>query len=396
MNVLVMNCGSSSIKFQFIEIIAEKLICKGGIERIGTTEALLTYEQVGKGKIKEIVETPDHSRAIESIINLLLSPQRGVIKEKSEIDGIGHRVVHGGEKFSESVLVTCEVEECIKEFCKFAPLHNPHNLKGIETCKDLLPGIPQIAVFDTAFHHKMPEKAYLYALPYSVYQKFGIRRYGFHGTSHKYVAEKAVALIGKPVSATKIITCHLGNGCSMAAVLGGVSVDTSMGFTPLEGLVMGTRCGDIDPAVIPYLMEKENLSVKEIDSLMNKQSGLLGISGTGNDMRELTVEALAGSHRHKLAIDIFCQRVKKYIGAYIAVMGGLDALVFTGGIGENAALIREKICDNMDFMGIRIEGALNQQNEESIGTGKTKVFIIGTNEELMIARDVRTLVQNLK
>lgn len=393
MNILVLNCGSSSIKFQFIEIETEKLICKGLIERIGSSDALLCYEPVGKGKIKEVVTALNHGQAIEAIVGLLLSPQRGVIKDRSEIDGIGHRVVHGGEEFSDSVLIDDEVEACIREFCKFAPLHNPHNLKGIETCKQVLPGIPQVAVFDTAFHHNMPEKSYIYALPYSMYTKFGIRRYGFHGTSHKYVFLRAVALLEKPADATRVITCHLGNGCSIAAIQCGVSVDTSMGFTPLEGLVMGTRCGDIDPALIPYLMEREKLSLKEIDNLMNKQSGLLGISGTTNDLREITSAAEAGSKQHQLAIDIFCHRVKKYVGAYAAEMGGVDAIVFTGGIGENAALVRKTVCRDMDFMGVRIDEARNAANEECISTGPTRVFVIKTNEELTIARDVKDIIR---
>ncbi len=374
----------------------EELICKGAIEKIGTASALLTYEPHHSSKIKEVHEILNHNQAIEHIINLLLSSKTGVIKDKREIDGIGHRVVHGGEKFSDSVLISEEVETCIREFCKFAPLHNPHNLKGIEVCKTVLPGIPQIAVFDTAFHHNMPEEAYIYGLPYAIYRKFGIRRYGFHGTSHKYVANRAIELLKKPKARTKIITCHLGNGSSIAAVKGGVSIDTSMGFTPLEGLIMGTRCGDIDPAVIPYLMEREKLSLKEIDSLMNKQSGLLGISETSNDLREIIEAAKDNSHLSQLAIDIFCYRIKKYVGAYMAALGGLDALVFTGGIGENAAIVREKVCENMECIGIKIDSILNGKSEEVIGTGKTKVFVIKTNEELTIARDASQIIEQMQ
>ncbi|MFH0922319.1 MAG: acetate kinase [Fibrobacterota bacterium] len=396
MKILVLNNGSSSIKFQFMEAVAEKLFAKGGIEKIGSSQAILTYEAAGQEKLKQTEEVLNHEKAIERIIGLLLSPDRGVIKDKAEIDGIGHRVVHGGEKFSGSVIIDAAVEASIREYCKFAPLHNPHNLKGIEVCKTLLPGIPQVAVFDTAFHNRMPEKSYIYGLPYTVYTKFGIRRYGFHGTSHKFVSYRAAAILGRPIEQTKIITCHLGNGSSVAAVDHGISIDTSMGFTPLEGLVMGTRCGDIDPAIIPYLMETEGLSLKEIDNLMNKQSGLLGLSQTSNDLREIMIEANKGSKQHKLAIDVFCYRVKKYIGSFAAALGGVDALVFTGGIGENAVQVRTLVCDNLDFLGIKVDETLNVKSAECISSGPTQVLVIRTNEELMIARDTAAVVKKSK
>jgi acetate kinase len=396
MKILVLNNGSSSIKFQFMESEAERLIAKGVIEKIGSTQAILTYEAVGKEKFKQLEEVSNHEKAIDRIIGLLLSPDHGVIKDKTEIAGVGHRVVHGGEKFSDSVLITDQVEASIREYCKFAPLHNPHNLKGIEVCKALLPGVPQVAVFDTAFHNRMPEKSYIYGLPYTVYTKFGIRRYGFHGTSHKFVSYRAAEILGRPIEQTKIITCHLGNGSSVAAVDGGISIDTSMGFTPLEGLVMGTRCGDIDPAIIPYLMETEGLSLKEIDTLMNKQSGLLGLSQTSNDLREIMEDAKKGSKQHKLAIAVFCYRIKKYVGSFAAALGGVDALVFTGGIGENAGLVRSLVCENLDFIGIHVEEPLNEKNAECISSGPTQVLVIKTNEELMIARDTATIIEKTK
>ena len=321
MKVLVLNCGSSSIKFQLIEMIKEELICKGMVEKIGANDAILGYEAKGRDKLKTVEPVLNHSDAIKIILNLLMSENRGVIKDKAEIDGIGHRVVHGGEQFSDSSLINEGVMSAIKEFCKFAPLHNPHNLKGIEVCNELLPGVPQVAVFDTSFHHNMPEKAYIYPIPYSLYKNLGIRRYGFHGTSHRYVSNRAEEILKRPLSTLKLITCHLGNGCSVAAVDKGISVDTSMGYTPLEGLVMGTRCGDIDPAIVLYLMDKQNLSTKEVDNLLQKKSGLLGISETSNDLREIVIKAEIGSTQHKLAIDVFCHRVRKYIGAYAVCYG---------------------------------------------------------------------------
>ena len=321
MKVLVLNSGSSSIKFQFMRMDDEGLLAKGIVEKIGSSDAIVTYQPEGRTRIREIREVLNHSVAIEMVLNLLLSAQHGVIRQKSEIDGIGHRVVHGGEDFSESVLITDKVKATISKCIQFAPLHNPHNLKGIEACEALLPGIPQVGVFDTAFHHTIPPKAYIYGLPYALYRKLGIRRYGFHGTSHSYVALKAAEILGRPIGKLNLITCHLGNGASITAVAGGKSVDTTMGFTPLEGLVMGTRCGSIDPALVPYIMEREKLGTKEIDSIMNKNSGMLGLTETSNDMREIEQEAAHGSERHQLALEIYCHTIKKYIGAYMAEMG---------------------------------------------------------------------------
>ncbi|MFH1941708.1 MAG: acetate kinase [bacterium] len=396
MKILVLNSGSSSVKFQLIDAATEVVAGKGVVERIGSSDAISTYEPKGRNKIREIREILNHETAIELVLSLLLHPQHGVIKEKNEIDGIGHRVVHGGEKFSGSVLITEKVKAALRECSQFAPLHNPPNLKGIEACESLLPGIPQVGVFDTAFHHTIPPKAYLYGLPFALYKKLGIRRYGFHGTSHRYVAQKAAEIIGRPLEKLNVITCHLGNGASITAIAGGKSVDTTMGFTPLEGLVMGTRCGDIDPALIPYIMEKENLTTKQIDSIMNKNSGMLGLTETSNDMREIEAEAFRGSEQHRLALDVYCHRVKKYIGAYMAVLGGADGIVFTGGVGEKSSYVREIALKNMASFGIRIDLEKNNKNAVEIGTGKVKVLVIPTNEELAIARDTRSILESIE
>jgi acetate kinase len=394
MNILVLNSGSSSVKFQFISMAHERLLAKGLVEKIGSSDAIITYQAEGKNKIREIREVLNHGVAIEMVLQLLLHPQHGVIRDKAEIDGIGHRVVHGGEDFSGSVLVTDKVRATIRKCIQFAPLHNPANLKGIEACDAHLAGIPQVGVFDTAFHQTIPPKAYLYGLPYALYKKLSIRRYGFHGTSHGYVARKAVEFLGRPAADLKLITCHLGNGASIAAVAGGKSVDTTMGFTPLEGLVMGTRCGSIDPALVPYIMEREKLSAKEIDSIMNKNSGMLGLTETSNDMREIEQEAARGSDRHKLAIDIYAYVIKKYVGAYIAALGGLDALVFTGGIGENSRLVRRLACEGLEPFGLVLDPARNEKNERDIGRGKVKILVIPTNEELAIARDTKAILES--
>ena len=318
---------------------------------------------------------------------MLLHPQHGVIGHKREIDGIGHRVVHGGESFSGSVLINDKVKETLRKCARFAPLHNPPNLKGIEACETLLEGIPQVGVFDTAFHHTIPPRAYIYGLPYALYQKLGIRRYGFHGTSHQFVAQKAAQTLKRDLEALKLITCHLGNGASLAAVEHGKSIDTTMGFTPLEGLIMGTRCGDIDPALVPYIMQHEDLTAAQIDSIMNKNSGMLGLTETSHDMREIEAEAMRGSERHKLALDIYSYRIRKYIGAYIAALGGIDAIVFTGGIGEKSFYVREKVLRGMEPLGIAIDEKKNNKNDTDISKGQIKVLIIPTNEELAIARD---------
>ncbi|MEN3038220.1 MAG: acetate kinase [Candidatus Kryptonium sp.] len=396
MKVLVLNSGSSSIKYQFIETSNHEVLAKGQVERIGMDDAVLTHIRADGDTVKISAEILDHNIAIEYVIAVLLSKNHGVIKDKSEIEAIGHRVVHGGETFSDSVLITDEVIEKIKENIELAPLHNPHNLRGILACKRLLPDTPQVAVFDTAFHQKMPEHAFIYGLPYELYKKYKIRRYGFHGTSHRYVSKRASEIIGIPLENLKIITAHLGNGCSMAAIKYGVSIDTTMGFTPLEGLLMGTRSGDLDPAVVLYIISKEGLTMSEINALLNKHSGLLGISGVSSDMREIISEMKNGNPRAKLAFDVFCYRVKKYIGAYSAAMGGVDVIVFTAGIGENSPDVRKSVCEGLEFLGIKIDNERNNSSEKekiiSTDDSKVKVIVIPTNEELVIALDTAEIV----
>jgi len=395
MKILVLNCGSSSLKFQLFEMEGEVVIAKGLVEKIGHSDAILTYLPSGGDKIVTTRQIPTHDQALKLAFDSLMHPTHGVIESRSEIDGIGHRVVHGGEEFTESVLMTEEVKDGVRRCSQFAPLHNPHNLKGIEVCEEMLPGIPMVGVFDTAFHHSLPPFSYMYALPMALYRKLRIRRYGFHGTSHRYVAARAAELLGKPLEELKLITCHLGNGCSAAAIDGGRSVDTSMGFTPLEGLAMGTRCGDIDPALVSFIAEREKLSLSKVDSLMNKSSGMLGLTETSNDLREIHYEAEMGSEQHRLALDIFCHRVKKYVGAYAAVLGGLDAVVFTGGIGENSSYVRGRVMEAMGYFGLHVDIRRNQANETSIGTGPVAVFVIPTNEELAIARDTQRILGEL-
>lgn len=393
MKILVLNSGSSSVKFQLIDMADEGVLAKGVVEKIGSSDAIINYRPHGKNKLREIREVQNHEIAIEIVLAVLLHPKHGVIKDRGEIDAIGHRVVHGGEAFSGSVLITEEVKSAIEKCIQFAPLHNPHNLKGIEACEALMPGIPQVGVFDTAFHHTIPPEAYIYGLPYALYKKLGIRRYGFHGTSHKYVASKAAEALGKSLEKLKLITCHLGNGASVAAVDGGKSVETTMGFTPLEGLIMGTRCGDIDPALVPFIMEHENLTARQIDSIMNKNSGMLGLTETSSDMREIEDEAFRDNPQHKLALAIYCHRLRKYIGSYMAVMGGVDALVFTGGVGEKSFYVREHALSNLEALGIAIDQQKNLINAPDMGTGKVKVLVIPTNEELAIARDTRDILE---
>ena len=396
MKILVLNCGSSSLKFQLFEMEDEAVIAKGLVEKIGHSDAILTFAPAGRDKIVTTREIQNHDRALKLVFDALMHPRHGVVHAKSEIDGIGHRIVHGGEEFTESVLITDEVREGVRRCIQFAPLHNPHNLKGIEVCEKILPGIPQVGVFDTAFHSRLPARAYMYALPMALYRKLRIRRYGFHGTSHGFVADKAAEHLGRPLEELKIVTCHLGNGCSMAAVDGGRSIDTSMGFTPLEGLVMGTRCGDIDPALVSFIADKEGIPLAKVDSLMNKSSGLLGLTETSNDLREIEYEARQGSAQHSLALDIFCYRVKKYLGAYAAALGGLDVVVFTGGIGENAVSVRRQVLENMEFLGIELDQERNEASELRIGTGRVEVLVVPTNEELSIARDTRTILGEIR
>jgi acetate kinase len=396
MKILVLNCGSSSVKYQLVEMDGEQVICKGIVERIGSDEAIVRYEPTDRPERRETRPVPDHAAAIDAVLAMLLDAETGVIEDKREIAGVGHRVVHGGESFASSVRIDGEVLGSIQECEAFAPLHNPHNLSGIRVCMELLPDTPQVAVFDTAFHQTMPSASYLYALPYRFYRDLGVRRYGFHGTSHLYVAQRAAEILGRPYDELKIITCHLGNGASVTAVKGGKSVDTSMGFTPLEGLVMGTRCGDIDPALVLYLMRVEGLLPAEMDELLNQQSGMLGLTELSHDMRDIERAAREGNEQCDLALEIYAQRIKKYIGAYAAEMNGVDAIVFTGGIGEKSDVVRRRVCQEMEYLGILFDRDANQEHvpwhkrEPStphLSTGPTKVLVIPTNEELVIARD---------
>jgi acetate kinase len=386
MKVLVLNCGSSSLKFQLFDMDQEDVVAKGVVEKIGSSEAILTYAPAGGDKMVQTREILNHEVALNLVFNTLMHRKNGVIKSKSEIGAIGHRVVHGGEEFIDSVKITDRVKDGVRRCIQFAPLHNPHNLKGIEVCEELLEGIPQVAVFDTAFHHTLPPKSYMYALPVALYRKLRIRRYGFHGTSHAFVAAAAAARIGTALENLKLVTCHLGNGCSIAAVDRGESVETSMGFTPLEGLVMGTRCGDLDPALVTYIAQTEGMSLKQVDNLLNKQSGMLGLTETSNDLREIQLQAEHGSEEHRLALDIFCHRVSKYIGSYAAVMGGLDAVVFTAGIGEKSSYVRKHCLENLGFLGVEIDDEKNENNQLDIGKGRVRVQVVPTNEELAIAR----------
>lgn len=398
---MVLNCGSSSVKYQLIDIDKSYVLAKGMVSRIGMSESVLVHKPHDRPEMTISGEILDHIVAVEHVIAILLSPNHGVIKDKSEIDAVGHRVVHGGEKFPDSALIDKEVMQVLRSCIELAPLHNPHNIRGINACMQILPGVPQVAVFDTAFHQKMPPFAYIYGIPYLLYKKYGIRRYGFHGTSHFYVSRRAAKMMRRPIEELKIITCHLGNGASMAAVKGGISVDTSMGFTPLEGLLMGTRSGDLDPAIILHVMAREELSLHEANTLLNKHSGIQGISGFSSDMRDIIAESQRGNLGAQLALDVYCYRIRKYIGAYSAAMGGLDALVFTAGVGENSPQVRKKCCENLEFLGIQID---DEKNEEAKGVeteiqtddSPVKVFCIPTNEELVIALDTKRIIEEAK
>ena len=398
MKILVLNSGSSSIKYQLFNMEDENVLMKGVVERIGIDNSFLEFENEAGEEFKIESEIPDHSKGIELVIDSLLDDENGVLNSMDEITAVGHRVVHGGEKFANSTLIDDEVIEQMEDVSDLAPLHNPPNLAGIKVCKDMMPETPQVGVFDTAFHQSMPEEAYMYAIPYEYYEKHDIRRYGFHGTSHKFVAKKAADLLNKDQKDAKVITCHLGNGASVAAVDGGESVDTSMGLTPLEGLVMGTRSGDIDPAIIPFLMKKEGLDADEVDNILNKKSGLLGVSGVSNDSRDIKEAAQSGNERAELARKLFNYRVKKYIGAYAAAMGGVDAIVFTAGIGENSKAVRKDVMEDMEFLGIEIDEKANdvrgETREISTEDSRVKVFTIPTNEELVIARETEEIVNN--
>jgi len=398
LKVLVINCGSSSVKFQLINMADENVLASGIAERLELPQSLIKFKFGNKSFTKEF-DTLDHSSAISEILDAVTHSRLGVIEDKSEISAVGHRVVHGAEHFTESVLITDSTIDQIEACIELAPLHNPHNLKGILVCKKLLTGIPQIAVFDTAFHQTMEDHVYTYALAYRFYEKYRFRRYGFHGTSHFYVANKAAEIVGENIQGLKIITCHLGNGASIAAVKYGKSIDTSMGFTPLEGLVMGTRCGDVDPAMVLFIMEKEGLSPHECDMLMNHECGLLGVSEISSDMRDLLKAFQEGNDRARLALQMYTYRIRKYIGMYSASMNGVDLIVFTGGVGENAALIRNMCCTDMEYLGIDFD---EKKNKKAIGiegeltarNSKVRVLCVPTNEELVIARDTAMIIGN--
>ena len=397
MKVLVLNSGSSSIKYQFFDTEKKIALAKGLVDRIGMSGAVLSHQRYDGNNIKIAGEILDHQIAVEYVLGVMLSKNHGVIDDKDDIDAVGHRVVHGGETFSGSVLITNEVVNVLQDNIELAPLHNPPNIKGIQAVTRLLPGKPQVGVFDTSFHLQMPPKAFLYGIPYELYKRHKIRRYGFHGTSHRFVSQRAADILGKKFNELKIVTAHLGNGCSMAAVDRGHSVDTTMGFTPLEGLLMGTRSGDLDPSLILYIMSKEGLSLNEAGTLLNKHSGLIGISGESSDMREILSAVNEGNKRAKYAFEIFCYRIKKYLGAYAAAMGGVDAFVFTGGIGENSPDVRLETCSNLEFLGIQIDDARNKNSEEIISAEGSKVAVlrIPTNEELVIALDTSEIVKSL-
>ena len=401
MKILVVNAGSSSLKYQLIDMENESVLAKGNCEQIGT-ESTFTHK-VPSDETKNIKALPmkmqDHAAALKIVLDTLVCAEHGVIGSVKEIDAVGHRVLHGGEKFSGSVLVDDKVEEAIKECFDLGPLHNPANLTGIKACQKIMPGVPQVAVFDTGFHQTMPDYAYMYALPYEYYEKYGIRRYGFHGTSHRFVSKKCIDLLGNPEH-SKIVTCHLGNGSSISAVVDGKCFDTTMGVTPLEGIMMGTRCGSIDPAIVPIIMKKENLTPDEMDTVMNKKSGMLGLCGT-SDNRTIESRAKEGDERAKLIESMLCHQLTKYIGGFAAAMGGLDAIVFTGGIGENNPQYRDRVCDQLKFMGVEINYEINDrlkrgpEGEISTPNSKVKVYVICTNEELMIARDTKEIVEAL-
>ncbi|MEY8348848.1 acetate kinase [Bacillus cereus] len=390
--IIAINAGSSSLKFQLFEMPSETVLTKGLVERIGLEDSIFTITVNGE-KQKEVTNIPDHAVAVNMLLNKLT--ENGIVKSLDEIGGIGHRVVHGGEKFADSVLITDQVLADIEELSDLAPLHNPANIVGIKAFQEVLPNVPAVAVFDTAFHQTMPESAFLYSLPYEYYEKYGIRKYGFHGTSHKYVTERAAELLGRPLESLRLLSCHLGNGASIAAVEGGKSIDTSMGFTPLAGVTMGTRSGNLDPALIPYIMEKTGQSVEEVLNVLNKKSGMLGLSGFSSDLRDIEQAEEEGNHRAEVALEVFVERIHKYIGSYAARMKGVDAIIFTAGIGENSALIRERVLEGLEFMGVYFDPKRNDiRGEEafiSFPHSPVKIIVIPTDEEVMIARDVLRL-----
>ncbi len=398
MNILVLNCGSSSVKYKLIEIKANKVLAEGGVEKIGLHDAFIKFKVADGSKKSISLNISDHNGAIKAILDLLTSADYGCISSFNEIDAVGHRVVHGGEKFNKSVLIDNEVIEKIKQCYSIAPLHNPVNMAGIDAITEILPDVPQVAVFDTAFHQTMPPESYMYALPYEYYKNDGVRRYGFHGTSHRYVSRRVCDFLGVDYSTQKIITCHIGNGGSITAVMNGKSIDTSMGLTPVEGLMMGTRCGDVDPGALTFLMEKHQLSAADMQNIINKKSGVAGFSEISSDMREIDDAIAQGNERAKLALKMYEHRITKYIGAYAAEMGGVDIIVFTGGVGENQQATRYNVCATLGFMGVEIEAAVNAEvrgREAVISTpeSRVKVVVIPTDEEYMIARDTEAIVE---
>lgn len=397
MNILVLNCGSSSVKYKLIDVDSKTTLAEGGVEKVGLPGSFLKFKLPDGDKKTIEMPIPDHKKAINDILNILTDPTFGCIKSFDEINAVGHRVVHGGEKFNKSVKIDDEVIEKINECYDVAPLHNPANMTGIEAITELMPGVPQVAVFDTAFHQTMPKEAYMYALPYELYEKYAIRRYGFHGTSHRYVSRRACDFLGLPFDKQRVITCHIGNGGSITAVLDGKSIDTSMGLTPVEGLMMGTRVGDVDPGALTFIMDKEHLTTKQLSDLINKKSGVAGISGISSDMRDIDAAIEKGDERAKLALDMYIYRIIKYVGAFAAVLNGVDVIVFTGGVGENQQVLRKRVCDHLSYLGVKIDDDVNfsSRGEEkliSAADSKVKVVVIPTDEELMIARDTEAIV----
>lgn len=399
MNILVINAGSSSLKYQLYNMEDETVAAKGIVERIGMETSILTHRPAGKHEVREVSEILDHNEAIKKVLEQLVHAEHGVMQTMDEIDAVGHRVVHGGESFTASVIVTDEVKHEIKRLFDLAPLHNPAHMMGIQAVDTNLPDVPQVVVFDTAFHHTMPETAYLYPIPKVLYKRHKIRRYGFHGTSHEYVSQRAAKLLGRPLDQLKLITCHIGNGASVTAVQNGCSVDTSMGLTPLEGLMMGTRSGDIDPAMVPFIIGKEELSLNEVNSMLNKHSGLMAISGLSSDMREVQDAMLEGDPNAALAFHMYEYRLRKYIGSYAAAMNGVDAIVFTAGVGENSAILRKQVCEQLTFLGIELDEKRNEgKGERAVTTdaSSVQVLVVPTNEELVIARDTYRLTGTAK
>ncbi|MFX3633441.1 MAG: acetate/propionate family kinase [Candidatus Pristimantibacillus sp.] len=398
MKVLVINAGSSSVKYQLFDMRDESVLSSGRVEQIGMASSIVTHKTVGKMEIREVSEILEHVTAVKKIIEMLIHPEHGVVTSMTEIEAVGHRVVHGGEIFKSSVVVTPEVKLEIRKLFDLAPLHNPAHMMGILAVEENMPDVPQVVVFDTAFHQTMPKTSFLYPIPKVLYSRHKVRRYGFHGTSHQFVSEQAASYLGEPIESMKIISCHIGNGASLAAIMDGQSFDTSMGMTPLEGLMMGTRSGDIDPAIVPFVMNKEDLTLNEVNSMLNKHSGMLAISGISSDYREVEVAMNEGDRNAKLAFDMYIYRIRKYIGAYAAAMNGLDVLLFTAGVGENSVTFRKAVCDHLTFFGIELDDELNLVHSKdartiSTANSRVKVLVVPTNEELLIARDTYSLVE---